>query len=256
MSGLRALLDYTVGGDDAGTFNYNTLRVYNTNTTTADNGGECCLFTVPAGVTWFAVELWGGGGSGAGACCCFQGWPGGSGSYSRKFITGLTGTGGEEYTVCAGSSTVCADHFCCGCPGFPSFVAENGGDVLVCASGGSNGLTRCNYGDNCSQSGCATYECGSGCGTMVICGITGSGKGSPNCQGNTWQLMPSAPFTYGSNRGTKDACSGYCGGCCAGGYAHFPGGGGASAAAHTSTQFCGAAGAGGLVSIYYPILTT
>jgi hypothetical protein len=63
--------------------------------------------------------------------------------------------------------------------------------------------------------------------------------------------MPSAPFTFTGNRITKDACSGFCGGCCQGGYAAWPGGGGATATSHTTGGYCGVAGAGGVVNVFY-----
>jgi len=252
MAGLRTLLQYTT--TSATPLNYDTLRIWNsTNTNDASNGGRCCLWTVPAGVNWFAVEMWGGGGGGSGACCCFSGVPGGSGSYARRIISGFAP--GAEYTLCAAGSTGCSQFFCLGCAGFPSFVAVNGGAVQVCASGGTCGRGFCQFMNGCTQQGCAQQQCGAFIGTMGICGTTGSAKGSPMCAGTSYQFMPSAPFTFGSNRGTRDACSGFCGGCCQGGFAHFPGGGGATATAHTSTQFCGAAGAAGMIQIFYPVIT-
>lgn len=249
MAGLRDLFEYSAGA--GGTINYDTLYVYNASKTTPSNGGSCCLWTVPAGVTWFAVELWGGGGGGAGTCCCIQGWPGGSGSYARKIISGLSG--GEEYTICAAGSTCCAQFQCLGVAGYPSFVSINGGAVQVCASGGTCGRAACYHGSNCSYQGCAQQQCGSYTGTMGICGVTGSSKGSSFCYQSAWQYMPSAPFTPGGSRGTMSECVN-CHGCAIGGYAHWPGGGGASSHSHSST-WSGAFGAGGLVSIYYGVVS-
>lgn len=250
MAGLRQLLQ--IGEGVGGSVDHNQLHIYNTNKDSAENGGFCCLWTVPAGVTWFAVELWGGGGGGAGACCCRQGWPGGSGSYARKFITGLSGAGTEQYTICAAGSTNCSQSYCKGCNGYPSFVAPNGGGVQVCASGGAQGCTRCYFGANCSYSGCSQQQCGSWIGGMGICGVTGSGKGSAYCYQSSWQYMPSAPYTPGGNRASMSHCV-QGPGCSVGGYAHWPGGGGASASAH-GNNYCGAPGSGGLVSIYYPVV--
>jgi len=246
MAGLRTLLQ--LGGAASGSLNYDTLRVWNTNTTTAENGGQCCLWTVPANVNWFAVEMWGGGGGGAGACCCMAGWPGGSGSYARKIITT---TAGSQYTICAAGTTNCSN-VCVGCASYPSFLRINGGAVQICASGGSLSCSRCSFHIGCSFQGCQQFQCGSFCGTFGICGVTGSAKSQAFCSGNYYQFMPSAPYISSMNRPTKDGCSGYCGGCCSGGFAMFPGGGGASTSSHTTGPFCGAAGAGGLVTIYYP----
>lgn len=254
MAGLRTLLQYTT--TSATPINFNQVRVFNTSVNIQENGGCCCLWTVPTGVTWFGIELWGGGGGGAGACCCFGGWPGGSGSYARKIVTGVTA--GQQFRICAAGSTGCSQHCCIGCIGYPSYVLRvSDSTIMACASGGSQGRTCCYWWNQCSYQGCAQYECGSYIGTMGICGVTGSGKGSAYCAGNTFQLMPSAPFTYGTNRGTHDGCSGPANGCTGiiyGGNAHFPGGGGASAGIHTSSVVCGAPGAGGMVYIYFPIL--
>lgn len=246
MAGLRTLLEYA--GGSAGSLNYDTVYVYNTSVNTAENGGQCCLWTVPTGATWFAVELWGGGGGGAGVRCCFGGWPGGSGSYSRKIISGVTA--GAQYRICAAGTTNCSSD-CIGCASYPSYVtAITGSTVVACASGGATSCSRCYFMINCSQQGCQAWQCGSFCGTMGICGVTGSAKGNAYCSGNSYQFMPDAPFAGNMARPTKDGCSGFCGGCCNGGFAHFPGGGGASSFSHTTGPFCGAAGAGGLVILY------
>jgi hypothetical protein len=246
---LRTLLDFpAAGGGSAVT--YTTLTVYNTNKDTANNGGFCCLWTVPAGVTWAAIELWGGGGGGSGACCCMSGWPGGAGSYARKIIPVAEGA---TYRICAAGSTVCSQSCCLGCPGNPSYVYNEGAAInVICASGGQRGCARCNFMVGCDRQGCTQYQCGSFCGSFGICGAAGSAKGSPMCSGSMYQYMPSAPFTMAGNRVSKDACSGFCGGCCVGGYAAWPGGGGATSVSHTTGGgYCGAAGAGGLVNVFY-----
>ena len=254
MAGLRTLLQ--IGSGAGGDIDYNELYIYNTNKTAVSNGGSVCEWTVPTGVSWFAVELWGGGGGGASACCCKQGAsPGGSASYARKFVTGLSGTGGEVYTLCAAGSTGCSQNATTGCIGFPSFVSVSGGAVQVCASGGGSGQSKCFFGYGCSYSGCPQSQCGSWTGTFGICGTTGSGKGSSFCHNSSWNWMPSAPYTAGGNRGTRNHCT-RCQGCGMGGYAHWPGGGGASVSEHSGANaFYGAAGSGGLITIYYPVVS-
>lgn len=248
---LRALLDFPTGG--AQSISYTTLTVYNTNKDAQNNGGFCCLWTVPAATTWAAIELWGGGGGGSGACCCMSGWPGGSGSYARKIIPVAEG---ETYRICAAGSTVCSQSCCLGCPGNPSYVYDEGQAInVICASGGQRGCARCRFHIGCSCQGCEQQQCGSFCGSFGICGTGGSAVGSPHCSGNSFQFMPSAPFTMGGNRASKDSCSGFCGGCCQGGYATWPGGGGATSSSHTTGGgYCGVAGAGGLVNIFYGTL--
>lgn len=246
MAGLRSLLE--LGSASGGAVDYQEFHIYNTNKTNQNNGGSCCLWTVPANVNWVAFEVWGGGGGGAGACCCRAGWPGGSGSYARKFVTGLSE--GQTFTMCAAGSTYCSQSYCCGCGGFPSYVTT-GGAVQVCASGGSQGGTTCYFMINCNCQGCTPHQCGSWIGDMGICGVTGSAKGSSFCSQNAFGYMPSAPFTPGGNRGTYSYCR-QTSGNGIGGSPHWPGGGGASAVNHDGNLRCGAPGAGGLITIYYP----
>lgn len=250
MAGLRTLLQ--VGESSGGGVNFDEFHVFNASKTSQNNGGSCCLWTVPAAVTWFAIELWGGGGGGAGACCCRSGWPGGSGSYARKIINNLSGDGGEQYTICAAGTTGCSTNCGTGCTGFASFVNINGGAVQACAQGGSPGGTRCYFQNNCACQSCAAQQCGSWIGGMGLCGVTGGAKGSAFCGANAWGYMPSAPFTPGGARGTMSYCN-HTSGNGIGGDAQWPGGGGASAVSSSTAKQCGAPGAGGLVTIYYPV---
>lgn len=249
MAGLRTLLQYAGAGGGV-SVDFEEIYVYDPSTIdNPDNGGTCCLYTVPANSSWIGVELWGGGGSGAGVCCCMGGWPGGSGSYTRKIISA---TPGDTYTVCSGGTGSCSYSPQSPGAGFPSFVYDITAAVNVaCASGGSQGGAVCNHMVGCSYQGCRMAPCGSTCGTLSICGVTGSSHGSPYCSGGSWNYMPSAPFTGSAMaRNSKDGCSGMCGGCCNGGYASFPGGGGPTSFSHTTGPFYGGPGGAGLVIIY------
>jgi len=249
MAGLRTLLQYGSGGS-GGSIDFNEIYVYDPATIdNADNGGTCCLYTVPASTTWMGVELWGAGGSGAGVCCCMGGWPGGSGSYTRKIISV---TPGATYTICSGGTGTCHYDTSGGPVGHPSYVYDVTAAVNVaCASGGTRGCAVCHHMMNCSYQGCRMAPCGCTCGTLSICGVTGSSHGSPYCAGGSWNYMPSAPFTGSAMaRNSKDGCSGMCGGCCNGGYASFPGGGGPTSFSHTTGPFYGGPGGAGLVIIY------
>ena len=53
MSALKTMLQY---GSAAGTANIDSMVVYATNVDVQENGGCCCLWTAPAGVTWVSVE--------------------------------------------------------------------------------------------------------------------------------------------------------------------------------------------------------
>ena len=251
MANLKTLLQYANagGGGGSGGGNINTLVVYHTTLDTENNGGCCCLWTAPAGVTWFQVEMWGGGGSGGATCCCHSGWPGGSGSYSRKIVETAAA---QAYTVCAGG-TSCQNRRNSGqrngCQGYPSYInGTTEGVVVACASGGIGGCTTCYHGSNCSYQGCSPQQCGSYCGTFGMCGVGGGSRGTPNCWGGNFEYMPSAPMTGGAFRQSKDGCSGMCKGCCSGYFSHFPGGGGSTGFNHGDwgTE-CGMWGGGGLI---------
>lgn len=145
------------------------LYVYNTNHNTANNGGRCCLFTVPAGTRWARFEVYGAGGDGGGACCCqHPRCSGSSGSYARRTIRVVPG---ESYTICAGGTGCCAQA-CQGTAGFPSYACNPTATypLCLCASGGSGGNTGCFL----QTSGCLSSPsqvCGSACGCdFSICG--------------------------------------------------------------------------------------
>lgn len=243
MSSLRTLLQY--GTTSSGSTPLRSLRVYNTNITTQDNGGRCCQWTVPAGASWAAFEVWGGGGPGAGVCCCQQGWSGGSGSYGRRIIEV---DAGQQFTICAAGSTCCHSR-CYSCRGFPSWVCGPGG-FCMCSSGGSEAASKCFWSQNCSYSGCQMFNCGCVNGaTLAICGTTGGGHGSAHCASDMHQFMPSAPFTS-HTRMSRSGCY-KTDGQGQGDHGVFPGGGGASGVTHNETCYCGAKGMGGLVTVYY-----
>lgn len=100
--------------------------------------GQCCAWTVPAGVTRVRFQLWGaGGGSAAGRCC--GGSPfGQTGAYASVIIPV---TEGDIYTVCSGCALCCFP--CCTIfgryPGLPSWVQGNGLSNF-CAQGGRGSL--------------------------------------------------------------------------------------------------------------------
>lgn len=252
MSSLRTLLGYISQSDR--TLDFNTIHVYD-NSETPNNGGSCCLFTIPCNVSWAAIEVWGGGGGGAAACGGgrMAGWPGGSGSYSRKIINGLTQ--GDCLTICAGGTTGTSSNGCRGCIGNSSYVQLNG-TVQACASGGCRGCVKCEFQDNCSCQGCKHCHVTSGfaCGTMCLPGMYGGAKGSSFCASQHWQGMPSAPMTGGGVRNSWDGCArGNNHGCC-NGPPSWPGGGGASAIS-TGSSNDGQFGAAGLVIVYYGVKT-
>lgn len=249
MSDLRTLFpdsryNITVGGSAT----FGTVRVYNTTMNSPQNGGCCCYWTVPAGVTWAKFEVWGSGGDGGGACCCqHPAMGGGSGSYTRKTTRVVPGQG---YTICAGGSGCCSQT-CKGTDGFPSYVCNASATypVCLCASGGYGGTSGCFYAiGSCFH--CSTNICGTTCGgDFSICGITGSAHASW-CGYDSWHYSPNGPYLGTGVNISRTHCGEFWMGC-AGNPSVFPGGGGGTAISYGGSCCWGGWGAGGLVIVTY-----
>lgn len=250
MADLRSLINTVVA--PAATSYPQEVLIYNTSINSQNNGGRCCLWTVPAGTTWVTFEVWGGGGGGGGACCCQQGWPGGSGAYTIKTVCSST-LAGCQYTVCAGSTTQMSIN-CQGCPGCDSWVTGYGLSNL-CARGGAYGETHCSYGAgsyNCSTPN--PYCCCAFGGDLNIHGNQSSYTNSQWCfQAHQMQAAVAPNTVSGPQYGPGGCINGSSNGSCTGWFpcSVFPGGGGMSAQAHGQNCWCGTWGGGGLVSITY-----
>ena len=183
------------------------ISVFNSNTTTIQNGGQCCCWVVPTGTTWAFFEVWSAGGDGAGACCCMGPLYGpGPGQYGRKF---LNVTGGCFFTICA-AGTGCRACQCCGTCGFPSWVqCGTGGAMAICAHGGLTGCTLCFR----SYQGC-TGICYMTC-TLCL-NVPGSDycigalnnpvKESNYCWNRMWSWATGAPGLANNTRHGYDYC--------------------------------------------------
>ena len=206
MSTLRQFL--TAGGFES-IYKQYQIAVYNSNYTSLQNGGTCCCFIVPAGVTSALFEVWSAGGDGAGACCC-QGplYGAGPGQYARRNISV---TPGCWYTVCAAGSG-CRSCCCCGVCGFPSWVrCVDGSTMVVCAQGGLTGCTYCFR----SYQGC-TGVCYPTC--ILCCGVYNSDlpfgisafnnptKESNYCWNKMWSWNTGAPVYAQNLRLSPDYC--------------------------------------------------
>lgn len=248
MSDLRTL--FPTSQISSGGTRLQTLYVYNTNTSSVNNGGFCCLWTVPAGTLWARFEVWGGGSDGPGGCCCMQPrQSGGAGSFGRKTISVTPGT---SYTICAGGSGCCATT-CCGSCGYPSYVQLNGGAMQICAQGGPTSCSACFQGfdSGCMSPSNTLITCNSVFGAdFAICGISGS-SGGGSCGYNSNQYVPEGPILGGGVRLGKDNCITVSGCDTLGGFASFPGGGGGGAVTGGGGCCWGSFGAGGLVVVYY-----
>jgi hypothetical protein len=225
------------------------VYVYNTSISSAQNGGRCCLWTVPSGALWATFEVWGGGSDGPGGCCCMQpSQSGGAGAYGRRTISV---TPGAQYTICAAGSGCCSPN-CCGTEGFPSFVQVNAGAMVICAQGGPPSCARCftGYDSGCAIISNSLIRCGSVfCADFGICAVSGAAGGG-SCGFNFTQYVPEGPILGGGAKHGRDVCIILSGCNHIGGVATFPGGGGGGAT--TSGGCCwGGHGAGGLVIITY-----
>ena len=245
MANLR---DYLYGYAEGGQEVPQELVVYNTGITTVNNGGQCCLFTVPANMTQVAGEVMGGGGAGQGSRCCTYGYPGGGGG-TMEFSGPVEP--GDAITVCAGGSTCCKSYDNCQ-SGNISFVC-NPGKWCVKACGGQYGEYLCN--------GFYCYTCHKGC-CLSAGSVSGSAVSfvqsdrSPSyqfnsnwCYNHTYQVAQGAGLTGHIRSFFNGCCMNQYQGTCY--FGTFPGGGGATASSSGGTCYCGAPGAGGLVYLVF-----
>ena len=78
------------------------LAVYNTNTTTPNNGGRCCLWTVPSVLRMQCLKF-GAVASGDGGCCCLNGI---SQLVDPMVPKALDVEAGQQITICAAGPNV------------------------------------------------------------------------------------------------------------------------------------------------------
>ena len=248
---MTQLRDLLYGYGEGTSLTPGEFTVYNTSITTAGNGGRCCLWTVPAGVTYAVFEMWSGGGSGAGSCCCMQGGGAGAGGYAVK---GCNVSPGQEIRICAAASGCCKNgtNGECGCC---TFVCSLGGggqgtwESKVCGGRCVTVETRCNYFRNCYHCCSQCYCCGGVASNVdhFFPGVTGSAHPTQHCLDDAYQMAANAPMTGGGQRYGGNGC------CAQGGssmFGNFPGGGGLSAQMMGGCC-CGGPGAGGMVYVVY-----
>ena len=250
MPNLRDLL---FGYEEGTVIEPQDFAVYNTSTTT-ENSGFCCLWTVPSGVSYAVFELWSGGGGGGVACCCMNGGGGGGGGYG---VFACTVAPGQQIRICAAGTTNCSGNTQGQC-GNCSFVCSTGGggqgtwEKKICGGRYTTVESRCNFFNNCYHCCSMCFCCGgqaSGGGwSFCMPGTTGTAHATQFCQGAGKGYAGTAPFAAG---GPHVSCSGSW---CAGGSAYkgpFPGGGGLSAGVLEGVCCNGGMGAGGLVYVIY-----
>jgi len=215
------------------------------NSISANNGGQCCLFTVPDGVTQVTFEMWGGGPPGAGACCCQQtAYTGSGGQYARRTIATAAGC---TYTLCAAGSTCC----CRGCNpggGFTSYVSGSG-IATTCAGPGIAGKTGCFLLDAACCTSCVTQ--GSASGDFCMPSVRGNKIQAGGCfASNKWYM--GGAYQYGRFNGTRSVCTTtvYSAPCCWG-LGHYPSGPGSNGITCGGPSVCGTPGYGGMIKVTY-----
>ena len=246
MANLR---EYLYGYDAGGAQTPTEITVFNTNIDTGNNGGFCCLFTVPTGVKGVSGEVWAGGGAGAGGYCCTYGCGGSPGGYV-EFHAPVSA--GDSVTICAAGSTCCRSYNSCE-NGNNSYVCKPGAWCVI-ACGGCHGYWQCN-GFNCYTCQRVCQESG---GNVAGTGVTSTIYprnlsyvfGNNWCYQHTYEVNP-GPAMTGHTRMFENGCcmNRYGAGCY---FGTFPGGGGMTS--HTQggcTSQCGTPGAGGQVYLIF-----
>lgn len=244
MANLR---DYLYGYAEGGQEVPQEVVVYNTNLKTVNNGGQCCLYTVPANMKQVAGEIWGGGGAGTGSRCCGYGYPGGGGG-TMEFSG--PAEPGDAITICAAGSTCCRPYNSCQV-GNTSYVC-NSGKWCVKACGGEYGEYVC-FGFQCRterKSCCITPGSASGAGVSVIPNHREPGYSNVSnwCASHTYSLAQGGAHTGHIRTFFNGCCTNQNEGTCY--FGTFPGGGGTSASTNTGCR-CGAPGAGGMVYLIF-----
>lgn len=262
MATLSSLLSTLAPGSvgNAPTF----FRVYNTSINSVSNGGCCCLWTVPAGVTSVTFDVWAGGGSGSDGCCCsYQAYGGSSGQFTTKTIDTQAGC---QYRICAGGSGACAYNVSnCGCIGCSSYVvAITGGSNVLCAEGGDSGNAQPGFTSPFSSYSCcwgringgdSNSKQGGNLGDYYIPGVAGGASRNQFCfthyyyytsgghgssHGRSYTLCDTTWYGSGRQKHNGDAYRN-----------QFPAGPGFSAIGCGGTHDYSTGGAGGLVIVSY-----
>ena len=218
------------------------------------NGGACCCFIVPSGVTYLAVELWGAGGDGGGACCCMGPVQTASpGSYVKRYIYGSSLC--PYYNVCVGGSGCCSQS-CQATNGFPSYIKNPAGTVVGCACGGCGGSTQCHTAIGCT--GCTGMRNGpiqgmsSSCADLNILGSRLGSQSTDFCAQFSFMFSGGGIKYQPNTRHSTDVCnSGMAIQGCNKMANSWPGGGGIESTACGGGCCWGSWGASGLVLITY-----
>lgn len=228
-------------------------KVYVFNSSTAQlNGGCCCLWTVPAGITRATFEMWGAGGDGNGSRCCErQGVSPTGGSYSLVTIDVTEGT---AYRICAAGSGCC--NCCCGIgnTAFTSYVVNDATSALIgCATGGKGGCSQMTRGSHCSGYTCCwSQQSTEGSGDITFTGMGGQYFANNYCNMSQYEMVAGGINTAKqtgdfcvhepTRNGPRALCQDF---------SSFPGGAGVAGRTCGGGYCTGMAGAGGLVILTF-----
>ena len=148
---MANLSDYKYGYSDDEKVPQEVL-FYNTSTN-PNNGGLCCLWSVPGSTNIIVGQLWGGGGSGDANCRCSTGYPGAAGAFAEF---AQTVEGGTALTVCIGGTTSRPTSRGSGVDGNDSYIClEN--EWCIYAGGGCRGCVCGSL--QCIDGYCRGYCC-------------------------------------------------------------------------------------------------
>ena len=252
---------------------YNEIWVYSGSKWSVTNGGRCCYWTIPTGITSVKFEILSGGGPGGSSGGDYDiGVGGNGGNYTSKVLRKSAScfANGCGYRICAAGSSSCS--CCCRCGvncrhGCKSYV-QGRGLSNFCAQGGMGGSTpfdimsgcyncyigntQCNKGQyNAGWINCYCNEATFG-GDIEFRGTSGSMKKSVSCCQHTFTVAGQATGPLGSGHGGvsgKDWCVGNLACCSA--HALWPGGGGAGHGIGSSSACWGSFGNGGVAKVTY-----
>jgi hypothetical protein len=251
---------------------YHEFYVYNGSHWNVTNGGRCCYWTVPAGVTSIKFEILSGGGPGGASGGDYDfGVGGNGGNYTSKHLRKAAGNfaAGCGYRMCAGGTSSCS--CCCRCGvncrhGCKSFV-QGSGLSNFCAQGGMGGSTNFDTVSGCYNCYLGNTQCNKGqynagwincyCnsatfgGDIEFRGTSGSMYKGVSCCSHMFSVAgtPTGPFSSVHGVSGKDACTGNLACCSA--HSVFPGGGGPGHVTASRNACWGSWGAGGLVKVSY-----
>jgi len=253
---MASLKDYVYGYEEGTAIVPGEFVVYNTNVTSHSNGGQCCCWIVPAGVSYAVFEIWAGGGGAAGGCCCIQGPGAGNGGYAIKALNVCPN---DAIIICAATSTQCSTQMtngACGCHGCCSTVCNQGQGggttclIKVCGGHYSYPYACCFMDNNCYTCCSMCYCCQGLADNVDQCwvGTMGHHRRTQYCRDDAWMTAATAPMTGGNPFMSWNPCCGQGG---SAGFGHFPGGGGQGVATAGNTCCCGSPGAGGMVYVVY-----